>query len=280
MASGNPEAETGRAGVGQDTLVFQYPWCELRWSLVFTLVSLVVFVVLVLVLNSAKRGQSALGLFVLLPAAAILLLWSGYRAASGFVSRGVIYYDVDADGVRKTAGSTYMETAWTDASPFSETAITHRDGDRFCRLKSRDGLTLMEIGSHMLGGAGEKLLAEIRLRLGEPSLEGQDEPEVFKYADFGNVPPFHIELTAQEVAAVSAAGELRLPFDKIESIMIRAWPEVGAGLERVRMIGEERMIEIDSRVVGFWPLVDYVTAHAPNAALDDRSRRARLAGKT
>lgn len=134
----------------------------------------------------------------------------------------------------------------------------------------------MAVGAHLVGARGPELLDGIRLRLGVAEMAEGVRPEIFRFGDFGAAPPFHIELGSKSVAAVSGAGELRLPWGAIERIAIKAWPEIGTGMERARLTGGDKMIEFDSRVIGFWPLVDYVIARAPDAVVDDDSRRARL----
>ena len=230
-----------------------------------------------------NRGPHRVALFmvawVLRPIALLLLAWVTYLAISGLLQRSLVAYYLDDRGLLKTTPGRTQHVAWPDVSSFSETEPAHREGDRFCRLKNQSGEPLMRVGAHLLGSNGPGLLAEIRARIGAPSLPADGSPEAFRFADFGDTPPYHVELTETDLAAKSEADEVRVALDEIEAIRVRAWPEVGAGRERARAIAGERMVELDSRIIGFWPLMDYLVAHAPRATVEDASRRSRLRGR-
>jgi hypothetical protein len=229
-------------------------WIVAQTAGAFDVVSFVVGTVFLVV--PAAIGVSLVGLF----------LQTEYRTDSRGITR-VHHYRGREDTVE-----------WELVSPFSETAPTHREGDRYCYLKDPQGDVLMAVGPHLVGGEGIALLAEIRSRLGgKPSLP-PGRTEVFKFGDFGLMPPYRIVLTHHSIAAATDAGELRLSFHEIRVIRIAAWPEHGMGLERARIVGEDRVVDFDSRLIGFWPLVDYVQDHALYAEVIDDSRRSRMAG--
>ena len=182
-------------------------------------------------------------------------------------------YELDADGLRRRRGRRLDFVAWEDISPFSETEPTHREGDRHCYLKDREGTTLMAVSDHLLADNGAEMLTEVRERIGPPVLPEGGGPDVFQFRHFTGGMLFRVELTDEDVAAVNRAGEMRIPYEAVEQVIVRSWPEYGTGLERAKIIGDGKLVEFDSRLVGFWPLVDHVLAAAPEAEFVDESRR-------
>lgn len=212
----------------------------------------------------------------------------------GQVAAGILFFAVPLAGLAAYARYTNIEYAlgserivmrragreqaasWDAISSFSETSATHREGDRHCYLKDREGAALMPVAAHLLGRHGPTLIEDIRGRLGPPRLPEDGGPEMFIFRHFTGGALFHVELTAGEIAAVNNAGEIRIPLTAVEKVSIHAWPKIGAGLEKARIIGDGKMIEFDSRLVGFWPLMEYLIRGAAQAEVDDQSRRSQL----
>jgi len=207
---------------------------------------------------------------------AALLLAPAALGATALLAAFRTQYVLTEAGMVERRGREERGVEWKAVSPFSETAPTHRDGDRHCFLKDRQGQTLIAISPQHIGARGDALLQEIRRRLGPPALGPDREPEVFRFGDFPGVPPWWVELNSRELAAAWPSGSLRLALDQISEITLSAWPDLGAGLEKARLVAGDRILEFDSRLAGFWPLVEFVAARAPQAVVKDGSRRRRL----
>lgn len=185
-------------------------------------------------------------------------------------------YEMDDQGIVRHRAGGKVRVEWETVSPFSETEPTHREGDRHCMLKTRNGETLMAVGPHLVGRSGKEMMEEIRRRIGPPSLPPNGEPEVFRFGDFGMVPPYEIHLDAEALRAVHGGSSVEARLDEIEEIAVEAWPEVGPGLERLRIVRKGEVLYLDSRLVGFWPLAEHLAAHCPNAKVSDNSRRRQM----
>lgn len=209
-------------------------------------------------------------------AGALALAGVALVAVGLYIALTDMTYDLTPAGLWKRRGQRRDFVAWADVSPFSETEPTHREGDRHCYLKDREGNTVMAVASHLLADRGSEMLAEARRRLGPPALPEDGRREVFQFRHFTGGLLFRVELTDADVSAVNQAGEVRIPFEAVERVIVRAWPEHGTGLERAKVIGDGKLIEFDSRLVGFWPLLDHVLAVAPEAEFEDQSRRGEL----
>jgi len=207
---------------------------------------------------------------------AVLILTPAALGAAALLGAFRTQYILTPQAIIERCGRKERRVEWSAVSPFSETAPTHRDSDRHCLLKDRYGQCLLAVAPQRIGSKGRELLAEIRRRLGPPSLAWDREPEVFRFGDFPGVPPWWVELCGREVAAAWPQGSLRLPLDQIREITLCAWPDLGAGLEKARLVAGDRVLEFDSRLTGFWPLVEFIAARAPQAIIKDGSRRARL----
>ncbi len=206
----------------------------------------------------------------------LALAAAGCGALAGFMRTS---YRMDTRGIECRRAGSVERVEWEQVSSFSETEATHRESDLHCFLKSREGEPLMAIAPHMVGRQKHRLLDEVRSRIGPPTLSSDGAPEVFRFGDFGPAPPLEFRLEPDTLAVSAASDEVRVPYKDILRIEVAAWPKVGEGMERARVFVGEQALEVDSRVIGFWPLLDYLASRCPHAEIEDMSRRNRVTGR-